>query len=142
MTRQRTGWVAATAGAALLLGALAAGDAWAGDRGRRGGSHHHGFHGHGFHGPRVFIGPRVFVGPRFYGPRYYPYYAYPYPYYYDYDPPPAYYAPPVGVTPPPTDYVQRAPEAGYWYYCQDPAGYYPTVAACPGGWMQVAPRTE
>ena len=61
---------------ALLLGALAAGDASAWDRGRGG------FHHHGFHGPRVFIGPRVFVGPRFYvGPRYYPYYAYPYPYY-------------------------------------------------------------
>jgi len=38
--------------------------------------------------------------------------------------------------------VQRPPVAGYWYYCQDPAGYYPTVASCPGGWTQVAPRSE
>ena len=86
----------------------------------------------------------MFVGPRFYGPGFYPYYgyaypyAYPYPYYYD-------YPPPVVVTPPPTDYVQRAPStptSGYWYYCQDPGGYYPTVAACPGGWIQVAPRSS
>jgi hypothetical protein len=131
MGKRLIGWTVAVAGAALLLGALAAGDASAWDRGR-GGFHHR----HGFHGPRVFIGPRVFVGPRFFvGPRYYPYYAYPYPYYYD-------YAPPVVVAPPPSEYVQRAPETGYWYYCQDPPGYYPTVAACPGGWTQVAPRSE
>ena len=103
------------------------------DRGCDRGRHHGGFHGH-----RGFFGPRVFVGPRFYGPGFYPYYGYTYSYpYYDY--------PPVVVTPPPTDYVQRAPStpvSGYWHYCQDPAGYYPTVAACPSGWIQVAPRTE
>jgi hypothetical protein len=135
MRKYLIGWVVAVTGVALLLGVLAPGDASAWDRGR-GGFHH----GHGFHGPRVFFGPRVFVGPRFYG-GYYPfypyYYGYPYPYY---D-----YPPPVVVTPPPTDYVQRAPStpvSGYWYYCQDPAGYYPTVAACPSGWVQVAPHTE
>jgi hypothetical protein len=133
MRKRLIGWTVAVTAIALLLGAVAAGDASAWDRGRGG------FHHHGFHGGRVFIGPRVFVGPRFFvGPRYYPYYAYPYPYYPYYD-----YAPPVVVTPPPpTDYVQREPQPGYWYYCQDPAGYYPTVAACPGGWVQVAPRTE
>jgi hypothetical protein len=132
MRKRLIGWALAVTGAALLLGALAAGDASAWERGRAG------FHHHGFHGPRVFIGPRVFVGPRFFvGPRYYPYYAYPYPYYPYYD-----YEPPVVVTPPPTDYVQREPQPGYWYYCQDPAGYYPTVATCPGGWVQVAPRSE
>lgn len=139
MRKRLIGWALAVTGAVLLLGALAAGDASAWDRGRRGGFHHH----HGFHGPRVFIGPRVFVGPRFYaGPRYYPYpyYGYAYPYY-DYAPPVVVTPPPVVVTPP-TDYVQRAPESGYWYYCQDPPGYYPTVAACPGGWLQVAPRSE
>ena len=133
MGKRLIGWTVAVTAVALLFGAVTAGDASAWDRGRGG------FHHHGFHGPRVFIGPRVFVGPRFYvGPRYYPYYAYPYPYYPYYD-----YAPPVVVTPPPaTDYVQREPQPGYWYYCQDPAGYYPTVAACPGGWVQVAPRSE
>jgi hypothetical protein len=98
----------------------------------------HGGHG-GFHGPRGhfhgrFFGPRFFVGPRFY-----PFYGYADPYYY----PPYYYAPPpVVVTPPPTEYVERPPEAGYWYYCHDPAGYYPTVSSCPGGWTQVAPRSD
>ena len=24
-----------------------------------------------------------------------------------------------------------------WYYCQNPAGYYPYVSACPGGWTPV-----
>jgi len=129
MTRRLVGWTAVVTGIALLLGVLAVGDAAAWDRGR--GGFHHGFHGH-----RGFFGPRVFVGPRFYGPGFYPYYGYPYPYpYYD-------YPPPVVVTSPPTEYVQRAPDAGYWYYCQDPAGYYPTLGVCPGGWLQVAPRSE
>ncbi len=129
------------AGLALLTLTLSAGPALAAGRhggrghgfhGHHGGFHgHHGhFHGH-FHG-RFFVGPRVFVGPRFF-------YGYAYPYYY----PPYYpYSPPVVVTPPPTDYVQRPPETGYWYYCQDPPGYYPTVTSCPGGWTQVAPRSE
>lgn len=29
-----------------------------------------------------------------------------------------------------------APQS-FWYYCQNPAGYYPYVAACPGGWTPV-----
>ena len=136
MKRRLVGWTAAVIVGALLLGVFAAGDASAWDRGRGG------FHG-GFHGHRGFFGPRVFVGPRFYGPGFYPYYGYAYPYAYPY---PYYdYPPPVVVTPPPTDYVQRAPStptSGYWYYCQDPGGYYPTVVACPGGWIQVAPRSE
>jgi hypothetical protein len=135
MRKYLIGWVMAVTGIALLVGVLAPGDASAWDRGRGG------FH-HGFHGPRVFFGPRVFVGPRFYGG----YYPYPYnPYYYGYPYPYYDYPPPVVVTPPPTDYVQRAPStpvSGYWYYCQDPAGYYPTVAACPHGWIQVAPHPE
>ena len=38
---------------------------------------------------------------------------------------------------PPTGYVQQ--QTGYWYYCADPAGYYPYVKDCPQGWMQVVP---
>ena len=116
---------------ALTLGTTSpalAGGGWHGGHGA--------FHGHGGHFHGRFFGPRFFVGPRFY-----PFYGYAYPYYY----PPYYpydYAPPVVVTPPPTEYVQRPPVAGYWYYCQDPAGYSPTVASCPGGWTQVAPRSE
>ncbi len=94
--------------------------------------------------PRGFVGSRVFVGPRFYaypyyGPYYAPYYAYPYYPYYDPEPP-------VVVTPPPVaplSYVEQAPPASqYWHYCQNPAGYYPQVPQCPGGWIQVAPRSE
>jgi hypothetical protein len=52
-------------------------------------------------------------GPGWWGPSYY----YPYS------------APPV--------IVQRAP--AYWYYCQNPQGYYPYIQQCPNGWMQVVP---
>jgi hypothetical protein len=48
--------------------------------------------------------------------------------------------PPVVVTPPPTSYVERPPAAQYWHYCHDPAGFYPDVQQCPGGWVQVPPR--
>ena len=88
-----------------------------------------GWHG-GFWGPRVYIG-----GPFWYpGP-----YAYPYPVY----APPVYappvYAPPVVEEPLPPAYVEPR-SAAYWYYCQDPPGYYPYVASCAGGWQQVAPQ--
>ena len=59
----------------------------------------------------------------------YPYYAYP--------------APVIVQQPAPEVYVQPAPqqpaETGYWYYCQNPQGYYPYVRQCPGGWMKVVP---
>jgi hypothetical protein len=38
---------------------------------------------------------------------------------------------------PATGYVQQ--QTGYWYYCTDPAGYYPYIKSCPQGWMQVVP---
>jgi hypothetical protein len=95
--------------------------------GPRGGGFHHGSP-HVIIGPRAFVHSRGFVGPRvFVGPGFYPYpyygYAYGYPY--------GYAASPV--------VVQQEPAGQYWYYCQDPAGYYPQVAACPSGWLQVAP---
>lgn len=31
------------------------------------------------------------------------------------------------------------PEAQYWYYCEAAQAYYPYVATCPGGWMQMQP---
>ena len=85
---------------------------------------------HGFHGPHVFVGPRVFIGPD-------PFWsAYPYPTY-----------PPVVVQPSPPAQVyvqpQQAPPAeSYWYYCENPKGYYPYVSQCPKGWMQVVPGTK
>jgi hypothetical protein len=30
-----------------------------------------------------------------------------------------------------------APGVNYWYYCQNPAGYYPYVPACPAPWVPV-----
>src|SRR5690242_12579894 len=82
----------------------------------------HGFHdGRGFHHDGRFHGHGVFVGPPIiFGPGYYPYgYSVPYDYSYPYD-----------------------DETGsiYWY-CRDPAGYYPDVQACPGGWEQVLPNS-
>ena len=29
--------------------------------------------------------------------------------------------------------------SGYWYYCNNPEGYYPYVKECPSGWRQVDP---
>lgn len=29
------------------------------------------------------------------------------------------------------------PTIGYWYHCADPAGFYPYVSTCPGGWQPV-----
>lgn len=126
---------------AVALAALASGTAWA----DRGGGHvrghvtvrvgtpvvgvHHYWGGHRYYphyGARVFIGP----GP-FYDPFWYPY-GWPY------------YAPPVVTVPatPPT-YIEQVPApaaSGYWYWCNDPQGYYPTVQQCPGGWQPVQPR--
>ena len=57
---------------------------------------------------------------------------------------------PVAVQSQPQVFVQQAPPpqqqqqsdaSGYWYYCQDPQGYFPYVRQCPGGWMQVVPQT-
>jgi len=85
----------------------------------------------------VFFGPGVVVpfGP-FWGPYWEPYWT-PYPY------------PPVIVAPPPPVYVQPAPPAAaqppppsYWYYCENPQGYYPYVQQCPGGWQQVPARPQ
>jgi hypothetical protein len=70
-----------------------------------------------------------------------PYYGYPYYPYND--------GTPVIVEQPATKlYMQPAPqqtfpsqleEPIYWYYCQNPQGYYPYVKQCPKGWMKVVP---
>jgi hypothetical protein len=61
-----------------------------------------------------------------------------YPWYYPY----GYYAgPPAVIQEQPPVYVQpQQPQENYWYYCQDPQGYYPYVKTCPGGWMKVIPQ--
>jgi len=106
-----------------------------------GGRHHGGWQRSGWHGGwhGSFWGPRIYIG----GPFWYPGpYAYPYPYP-AYAPPvyaPPVYAPPVVEEPlPPPAYVEPR-SAAYWYYCQDPPGYYPYVGSCAGEWQQVAPQ--
>jgi len=73
--------------------------------------HDGGFHGRAFHGHSHV---RAFIGaPIIFGPGYYSYdYAYP--------------------------YGDVEPQV-YWY-CPNPAGYYPDVQTCPSGWTQVTPN--
>ena len=99
-------------------------------RGDHFGGHFRGDHFRHFGGPRVFFGG-FFGFPYYAYPyRYYPY-PYYYPYYYPYRPYPRAYAQPPVYTEPGED--------SYWYYCQDPQGYYPYVESCPGGWTRVVP---
>jgi hypothetical protein len=86
-------------------------------------------------GGGVFVSPSIVVpfGP-YWGP-YWGSYPYAYPYRYPY----AY--PPVVVQPSPQVSVQPSPPH-YWYYCDNPQGYYPYVGRCPGGWRPVSPTPQ
>jgi len=131
--------------ALALLGLVAAGPARA--WGPYGGGWHGGGRWYGGHWgghSHVVVVPNFYAGgPYFWGAPYSPYwYGYPYPY--AYAPYPYAYAPPVVVQQAPQVYVQpaqpAAPAEQYWYYCQDPAGYYPSVGQCPSGWVRVVPN--
>jgi hypothetical protein len=81
-------------------------------------------------GPPAYWGPPHFGPPCGYG---HPVVARPWP-------PPVYCAPYPLVAPP--VYVQRGQEeSDYWYYCDNPPGFYPYIKSCPGGWMKVVPET-
>ena len=82
---------------------------------------------------RVFVGVGIGV-PWYYPPPYYPYYAPPA---VVYAPPPVVYAQPTYVAPPASGPAPTA--AQYWYYCDNPQGYYPYVAQCNSAWRPVAP---
>lgn len=137
-------------------GGVHSGGTWHGDGG--------GWHGGGWHGggDRWHGSVGVYVGPSwgwgwpygysYYGYPYgYPYYGYPYfgyPYYaypYRYSP---YYGypddyPSPAYVPEPRVYIERTPQAApsdYWYYCTDPAGYYPYVKNCSRPWRRVLPQ--
>ncbi len=78
----------------------------------------------------------------------YPYtYGYPYAYGYGYSYPEYPYSDPAYVQADPPVYAEQSPQvqpglpAGYWYYCTNPAGYYPYVQSCGKPWMQVTPQT-
>jgi len=88
-----------------------------------GGFHGGGFHEGGFHGDRFRDGR--FDRDRFRDNRFFFGGAFAYPYGWDYSPDYGYY-----------DYSQ--PYASQtWYYCYDPAGYYPYVTQCNTGWQAV-----
>lgn len=94
--------------------------------------------------------------------RSYPYYRRPYyrPYNYGYPaghfywpayPPAVYYPPTVILPPDPPVYIQQQPTrlvpslpestvTNYWYYCENPAGYYPEIERCSGEWIKIPPR--
>jgi len=145
-------WLALFATVPLLFGGV--GTASAQMRGGGGGGWHSGgggWHGGHFHDGRFHrfhTNFRVFIeAPAFWwGAPYYPYsYHYPYSYYDDS------YAWPVYGGPGPTTYIQQdsgtAAQTGagqssggeYWYYCTDPAGYYPQIQNCVKGWLKVVP---
>src|ERR1700760_4561682 len=107
--RPKNGKALAIAAALLCATALSQPNlAYAGPHGGGGGGFHGGFggfHGNGFHGDRFHEGR--FRGG-FTGFGFYPYYGY-------------------------YDYGQAYSQT--WYYCSDPAGYYPYVAQCNTGWQ-------
>jgi hypothetical protein len=103
----------------------------------------HDYHGHGrYHGHRSYDGQyghhghgssyRIWIGPGWlpygWGPGYptYRYYTY--------------YPAPVVIPEQPQASEPGQEQESYWYYCQDPPGYYPYVKSCPGGWMKVVPE--
>lgn len=67
--------------------------------------------------------------------------------------PGGYYVPPVAAPyrayPPPVVAVPRSPQsnpavtysvppAQFWYWCDNPSGYYPSVTTCHGPWREIA----
>ena len=90
--------------------------------------------------PMPYWGPGIHYGPSWYGGYYYYGPAYP-----SVDPEPS----------GPQVWIERAPGSdpqaeggaggtpapqGWWYWCNEPQGYYPDVRECPGGWVPVAPQ--
>jgi hypothetical protein len=118
-------------GCAALLTAAPAQAAGHGGGGHGSGGHGYGHHGYGHHGgwgwgPWLGLGAGVGLGLGLYD--FWPeYYGYPYP-----------VAPaPVTVIEQPPVVIQAAPPQASWYYCDNPAGYYPYVPSCGVPWRQV-----
>ena len=59
----------------------------------------------------------------------------PYPYYVAPPPYPPTYAPPQAPAP---QTMSGPPPQQFWYYCDNPKGYYFQVQNCPTAWRQVA----
>ena len=106
---------------AIIVGTVVSSNcAWA-DRGRGGGGGGH-FVGHDRGHFHRHFGSVFLAAPLFYP---WPYWSDTYPYY-------IYSSPPVYVE-------QGTSSSGYWYYCADPPGFYPSVTECPERWVRVAP---
>lgn len=110
-------WIKSALLLVLLCGAVASEPAWA-QRGRHGGG-------------RAHVG--VVIGAPLFWP-YYPSY-YPQPYYYP-------YPSVIAVPSSPPVYIEQEPLSPqqYWYFCNNPQGYYPYVKQCPSGWQPVMPQ--
>lgn len=128
----------------VLLGSITIPSVWARGGGYGGGHYGGGWGGH-YSGGHYGGGWGYRHGDHYGHPSFglyfnaplYPYLPYQYPYYY----PPAVIT--VPVTPP--VYIQQSPPAlqqypnGYWYYCNNPEGYYPYIKECPTAWQKVNP---
>jgi hypothetical protein len=133
-------------------GGMGGGGGWHGGGGGSwhggGGSWHGGHDGHSHSSVGFFFGG---FGWPYYGYGYWPYY---YPYYYPYYP--AYYPYGYGYGyggypyASSTAYVEQGTESAapaqaapaaptYWFYCSDPAGWYPYVKSCNQQWQPVSP---
>ncbi len=116
----------------LSLASTAEAGGWHGGGWHGGGWHGGGWHGGGWHGGCCWGGSSFSLFFGFPAYSYYPAYpAYPYP---AYSYAPSYY--------PPVTMAQQAPPPGpppvqYWYYCDNPRGYYPYVQNCGAGWKPV-----
>ena len=120
------------------------GSGWHGGGGWRGGS---GWHGGcwgcgGWWWGGVGVGVALTApwwGWPYWGAPYYGYYAYPAYGVYDgyYAPDPAVYVEPARPAAP--TYAPSAPGGVTWFYCTQPAGYYPYVQSCSKPWVRVVP---
>ena len=115
----------------LIFGIATSDGAW----GRSGGGHgggHSGGHSSGGHSGSHSHGHARFGGGFFVAPFVYPWYYNPYP-------SNSYYAaqPPVYIEQ--GDPSTGQGSGGYWYRCDNPAGFFPYVKECPLGWRQVVP---
>jgi len=107
------------------------------------GGHYYG-HGSGYYGGWYGgwgLGFGYYPRGYWWGPRTYAYPGWWWPYSYSYSYPyPSYQAPPQVMEQPPAYSEPEQQQPDYWYYCQNPQGYYPYIKSCPGGWMQVKPN--
>jgi hypothetical protein len=105
------------------------------------GGHNHGGHYSRWHGGAYWAWPWIAAWPLYHWGFGYPYYGH-----YGYYGPYAAYPP---YEPAPSVYVELDPAGGapsaapapkvLWYYCNEPAGYYPYVQECNSPWVKVLP---